>query len=317
MNRRRAVEGRTKRRGVGAVVGGALVAASLLAPAGAAHAAPARPDLVVTWIGWSSTNSPAVGEAQRFDAVVENRGTAATPAGTIIGVGFQVDGVLQTWSDTDTTSLAPGEAISLSANSGPQGSAYWRAATAGPHEVVAFVDDAGRIAEGDEGNNRAWKTIDVVGQGPITSTRLVGATPVTTIRAQSTPTGLASSVTGSLYGACFRDGRRVGGETYLGRGGAGNDVYGSGSVFAWSGIGDVPAGSTRATSSAIDLGVIGKFNNGLPGSVISCPTGTQAGFTRLHVSRLKTTAYADAVEHVRTGPVLGARVSVVSVDLRF
>lgn len=279
-----------------------------------AVAGPAGPDLVVTWVGWDRFNSPAIGEAERFDAVVENRGTAPTPAGTIIGVGFQVDGVLQTWSDTFRTSLAPGEAVSVSANSGPRGSDTW-IATGGRHEVLAFVDDAARITERDEGNNRTTKTIDVIGSGPVRSTGLDGANPVTTIRRQPTATGLASSVTGSLYGGCERDGRLVGPETYLGEGGAGNDYYASGGVFAWSGIGTVPAGSTRATSSGIDLGVIEKFNYGWPASVISCPAGAEAGFTRLHVTRLKTIAYADAVEHVSTGRVLGARISSVSVDL--
>src|SRR5436190_19145282 len=71
--------------------------ASSLASASAASGA--LPDLVVT-----SITKPVVsaGGQVKFTTTVKNQGTAATPAGTIIGVGFKVDGKGQsTWTDTD------------------------------------------------------------------------------------------------------------------------------------------------------------------------------------------------------------------------
>ncbi|MDB5184701.1 MAG: hypothetical protein JWN38_509 [Candidatus Saccharibacteria bacterium] len=121
-----------------------------------------RPDLVVT----SVTQSPAkpkVGEAVTFTAVVTNNGTAATPDGTLIGVGFKVDGKVATWSDTDTTALAPGASVTLTANSSPSKSATWIADAAGTRTVTAFVDDVNRIPdESDETNNTFSQSFAVV-----------------------------------------------------------------------------------------------------------------------------------------------------------
>jgi subtilase family serine protease len=110
-----------------------------------------KPDLVVTSIGGFSSTM-ARGTKITFSAVVKNVGTAPTPAGTLIGVGFKVDGRVVTWSATDKSSLAPGASVTLRANSGPSGIAYWKA-TAGTHTVTAHVDDVNRIAESNESNN--------------------------------------------------------------------------------------------------------------------------------------------------------------------
>jgi len=90
-----------------------------------------------------------------FSCVVKNQGSVATPAGTIIGVQFAVDGVTTpiNWSDTDTTSLAPGASVTLTANNGTNGVNYWTA-TSGSHSVQAWVDDVNRIGESNETNNK-------------------------------------------------------------------------------------------------------------------------------------------------------------------
>jgi hypothetical protein len=114
-----------------------------------ASAAVAMPDLVVTSI--AKPTATAGGQVQ-FSATVKNQGTAATPAGVIIGVQFQVDAKSAfTWSDTDKTSLAAGASVTLTANGGQSG-ATWTA-TAGTHTVRALVDDINRIAEANETNN--------------------------------------------------------------------------------------------------------------------------------------------------------------------
>jgi hypothetical protein len=118
------------------------------------------PDLVVTQIDLSPS-SPSVGSAVAFSAVVKNQGTAATPAGTIIGVRFSVDGTPVAWSDNHSQALAAGATITLNANGGPSGSATWTA-TAGGHQVEALVDDINRIPnESNESNNQLTRSFTV------------------------------------------------------------------------------------------------------------------------------------------------------------
>jgi len=136
------------------------------------------PDLVVSSLTWIPTN-PDAGDHVGLTAVVTNQGTAATPAGTIVGVGFYVDGntgAANVWEDTDTSSLAPGASITLTATGGAAGANYWTA-TAGTHTIMAWVDDVNRIAESNENNNKLTETVSV---GSSTS-----STPVVRIDAGS------------------------------------------------------------------------------------------------------------------------------------
>jgi RHS repeat-associated protein len=110
------------------------------------------PDLVVTAISVSPANL-AIGQQATFSATVKNQGTAATPAGVIIGVSFTIDGTQVSWSDTDTQSLLPGQSVTVAANSGPSGVSTWLS-TAGNHTLQAWVDDVNRITESDETNNK-------------------------------------------------------------------------------------------------------------------------------------------------------------------
>jgi hypothetical protein len=114
--------------------------------------APNAVDLVVSSVKWTPANVLS-GQSATFSAVVTNNGKVSKPAGAIIGVAFRVDGNLTSWSDTNTQALAPGQSVTLSANSGPSGSATW-SATSGRHTLEAWVDDVNRIAEGDENNNK-------------------------------------------------------------------------------------------------------------------------------------------------------------------
>ncbi|HWZ87997.1 MAG TPA: CARDB domain-containing protein, partial [Polyangiaceae bacterium] len=96
---------------------------------------------------------PTTGAPVTFSATVKNQGTLATPAGTIVGVRFDVDGAVATWSDTDTQSLAPGASVTLTANSGPTGSATWTA-TNGSHSLQAWVDDVNRLNDVNRNNQK-------------------------------------------------------------------------------------------------------------------------------------------------------------------
>jgi hypothetical protein len=109
-------------------------------------------DLTVTAVSWSPAN-PARGTPVTFSATVQNVGTVATPAGTIIGVQFDVDGTEISWSDTDTQALAPGASVTLTADSGPTGSSTW-IASSGAHTVQAWVDDVNRMNDVNRTNNK-------------------------------------------------------------------------------------------------------------------------------------------------------------------
>lgn len=117
------------------------------------------PDLIVTDIT-STPASPLTGNAVTFSAVVKNQGTGATPAGTIIGVSFSLDGTQISWSDNTTSSLAAGASVTVTATGGPSGSATW-AATTGNHTVLAWVDDVNRMSESNESNNQYSESMAV------------------------------------------------------------------------------------------------------------------------------------------------------------
>jgi hypothetical protein len=114
---------------------------------------PSGVDYVVSKLSWSPAN-PAPGQAVTFSATITNFGTTTKPAGVINGVGFRVDGgTLVSWSDNNTAALAPGQSLTVTANSGPSGSATWSPA-AGPHTVEAWLDDVNRVSETNENNNK-------------------------------------------------------------------------------------------------------------------------------------------------------------------
>jgi hypothetical protein len=122
--------------------------------------APSGVDYVVQKLTWSPAN-PAPGQPVTFSATITNQGTTTKPAGIINGVGFRVDGgTLVTWSDNNTQALAPGQSITVTANSGPSGSATWSPGS-GPHTVEAWLDDVNRVGETNENNNKLTLPIEV------------------------------------------------------------------------------------------------------------------------------------------------------------
>jgi len=113
---------------------------------GVTNAAPsALPDVVVTQVSYANGI---------FKSTIKNQGTAATPAGKSVGVGYLVDGRGRAWGDY-TESLAVGQSIVISSRSG----AY--IIPSGTHTIAAHVDDVNRFAESDETNNRLSLQITV------------------------------------------------------------------------------------------------------------------------------------------------------------
>jgi hypothetical protein len=102
-----------------------------------------RPDLIVTQVSYANG---------AFTATVKNQGSAATPAGVAIGVGYFVDGRVKTWGDT-TNSLAPGQSVEI----GTRGGNYL--IPSGTHTIMAYVDDVNRMTEINETNNQFSRSI--------------------------------------------------------------------------------------------------------------------------------------------------------------
>lgn len=122
------------------------------------------PDLIVTGFSMSPA-APVAGQAVKFTATIKNQGAGPTPVGVIIGVLFSVDGAPITWSDTDSTSLAAGASVTLTANSGPAGSATWTATT-GTHALQVQVNDINRFAETSITNNTLAQSVIVKAPAP-------------------------------------------------------------------------------------------------------------------------------------------------------
>lgn len=174
--------------------------------------APNALDLVVTNVSRSPAN-PAPGQAVTFSATISNHGKATKPVGTINGVGFFVDGVKVTWSDTNTQALTPGQSVTLTANGGPTGSATW-AATAGRHNVEAFVDDINRMSEGDENNNKLSIPLTVGTDLMVTNISWAPSVPTAgtpvVFTAVVKNNGTVASPAGTIIGVAFEiDGTKV------------------------------------------------------------------------------------------------------------
>ncbi|WP_337059385.1 CARDB domain-containing protein [Kineococcus sp. G2] len=288
-----------------AIVGGALLGTLTLT--GPSQAATPAPDLTVTAMGWGAP-SPVTGQPLLLWATIKNQGNAATPEGAVHGVGFGVGGRTVTWSDTHTQSVAPGQSVTVTANSGPTGSATWAAANA---TVTAYVDDAKRIRESNDGNNTKTAAVKTAGlsarlNGDGTATVYAPAMPATT--------GVTNFITGEAYGGCYTDHHRdallVGTERALGQMSAGGGPYGISAPFAGSGEATVPGSSTvlRVTSNPIDLAAIKKYRQ--DAMYFSCPAGSWPDWTRLHVKRLDTQRVEPGTQRV-----LATSTQAVDIDL--
>jgi hypothetical protein len=108
------------------------------------------PDLIPTSLSYDSTTG-------LFTVVVKNQGTAATPAGAVIGNAFYVDGTYVTWGAVPGP-LAPGASVTITSSGG---GAY--NIPSGTHTIEVVVDDVSRMAETTKANNTLSETITVGG----------------------------------------------------------------------------------------------------------------------------------------------------------
>ena len=151
------------------------------------------PDVVVLSVSATPAN-PAPGQQVLFSATIKNQGTTATPASTIVGVGFYVNGAtVHSW--VTKPQLQPGEVATVTANDGMAG-AYWTAAT-GTNTVTAIVDDVNRFNETIENNNSLAMTLPV----GVTNT----LPPTVILRANGVQMTVSwNSVPGRVYQVCYK-----------------------------------------------------------------------------------------------------------------
>jgi len=105
------------------------------------------PDVVVTSLSYANGI---------FTSTVKNQGTAATPSGVDIGVGYSVDGIMRTFGVSGP--LAAGASVTIDNTTGTGGPFT---IPTGTHTITAHVDDVNRFAESDETNNRLSQLITV------------------------------------------------------------------------------------------------------------------------------------------------------------
>jgi hypothetical protein len=215
------------------------------------------PDLVVTSVTSSPAN-PTTGQLVTFSAIVKNQGSAATPAGTIVGVLFNLEGTF-TWSDTNTTSLAPGASVTLTANGGANGSTW--SAVLGAHTVTATVDDVNRIPESNESNNTLSSSVTVT-----VPTQTLGITNIGPNTDDSDANNLTATriTTGSVGGAAQSMSAYVASPISS----APNNQY---SMAIYSDVGGLPGSLVAKTSNST---LTGNAWNTLPISATLAPNTT-------------------------------------------
>jgi hypothetical protein len=104
-----------------------------------------------------------------FSALVVNAGDTDIPAGSKIGIQFQVDGATYgtghiTWCDNYTSGLNSHATATLTCNGGggSEGDTanYWTT-TSGYHSIVGWIDDTNNWSEVNENNNKTTLNISV------------------------------------------------------------------------------------------------------------------------------------------------------------
>jgi len=112
---------------------------------------PSLPDVVVSSFSYDDATGI-------FTCIVENQGSAATPAGVLIGVGYSVDGTWVTWGGVNGP-LAPGASVTIGTSvfNGTNGGPYIM--SAGTHVMEAWVNDVNRFPELNTANNTFYETI--------------------------------------------------------------------------------------------------------------------------------------------------------------
>lgn len=224
------------------------------------------PDVVLTALSYSNGI---------FQCTVKNQGTAATPPGVMVGVGYFVDDVWRSYGAT-VGPLAAGAAETVGTN----GDAF--VIPNGNHTIRAYVDDVNRFAESNEGNNQLTQTVTLGSSTPcdvvVTALSYSNGIFTCTVRNQggaATPSGVSIGVGYSVDGT-WRTYGSVAGPL-----GAGNSVV----IGTTGGAYTIPSGTHTITAWADDVNRFAESNennNQLSQTVtvgVSAPSSLMARWT--------------------------------------
>lgn len=103
-------------------------------------------DFIVESISWTP-EFPEEGDEVIFSAVVKNIGDEPSDEGIGIGLRFDVGklGKAVSWNSSYSLSIAPGESVTVTAETGPNGVDFWECGDEYNYLIYAFVDDIKRF----------------------------------------------------------------------------------------------------------------------------------------------------------------------------
>jgi beta-glucosidase len=110
---------------------------------------------------------PLQGDSVIFLATVINRGTGASPSGTVHNLNFYVNNQIVSYSTEFVGSIPAGGMALICGNVGDNNQNYWIAQQQGTYEIQAVVDANSLIPEIDENNNSKTVSLKVYNTPPI------------------------------------------------------------------------------------------------------------------------------------------------------
>lgn len=235
-----------------------------------------RPDLVCTGVDVPTVKA---GDPVVFRGTLKNIGDGATPADTVTGLTFFIDGKYTTYATTDGTPLAPGESRVMTANGGGQGGKW--TVTPGAHVLRVLVDDIDRVPdERSKENNNVDRSLLVDVQ---TSGLLLGAADPAPGRADLTAEGTEDWVHWGQGGKGAVNRKANGGNKI----GALEDV-GTGYRDATVGEGMSVRWSDGSPTARVDDSHAGLWLNGVGhGYRFTAPADTQERVLRVYVGGIE------------------------------
>jgi hypothetical protein len=118
-----------------------------------------KADLRIAGLSWQPEEASA-GEKIKFNVILTNQGTAATPDGLFPKIKFYVNGEGPIfWCDDFASTLEPGESVVLTVNDGIDGE-LWTLET-GEFKITAIIDEGHKLDELSETNNSFQRIIKI------------------------------------------------------------------------------------------------------------------------------------------------------------
>ena len=125
-----------------------------------------KPDLQIANV-YTVPRYPLEGDSVIFLATVINRGTGASPSGTVHNLSFYVNGQKISYSTEFSGSIPTGGMALICGNAGDNNQNPWIAQKPGTYSIEAVVDENSLISETNENNNSKTASLKVFNMPPI------------------------------------------------------------------------------------------------------------------------------------------------------